>query len=256
MKQAMKLFACAAMLCLCFVLIAPRVNAADIVASGYCGGESDGTNLSWVLDSKGTLTISGEGAMADYGYDSSPWYNFRNHVTRLSLDDNITSIGAYAFCNCDAIVDISELPVRLSHIADWAFYDCLALRTITFPVGVREIGQGAFLGCENLTAINLPEGILSIGDSIFTGCTSLQEISLPSSITAIGTYAFSGCISLSEISVDENNLTFCSEEICSGETCRTSADYCNLFACVFCNFGNKSIFFHVFVCCKGFEICN
>ncbi len=30
-------------------------------------------NLTWVLDSAGTLTISGTGAMADYSYGSEPW---------------------------------------------------------------------------------------------------------------------------------------------------------------------------------------
>ena len=34
--------------------------AATIVDSGYCGGEGDGTNLSWTLNSEGTLTINGE----------------------------------------------------------------------------------------------------------------------------------------------------------------------------------------------------
>ena len=43
-----------------------EIFAADIVASGYCGGEGDGKNLSWTLDSAGTLTISETGAMKNY----------------------------------------------------------------------------------------------------------------------------------------------------------------------------------------------
>ncbi|MDD6273846.1 MAG: hypothetical protein PUA86_03995, partial [Clostridiaceae bacterium] len=47
--------------------------AADVVASGTCGAEGD--NLTWTLDSDGTLTISGVGEMADYkDYDFNlPW---------------------------------------------------------------------------------------------------------------------------------------------------------------------------------------
>lgn len=49
-----------------FIGVIPSVYAADIVASGYCGGEGDGTNLTWTLDSEGVLTISGTGKMKDY----------------------------------------------------------------------------------------------------------------------------------------------------------------------------------------------
>ena len=52
----------------CFLLLllaTVPAKAADIVASGYCGGEGDGTNLTWTLDSEGTLIISGTGKMKD-----------------------------------------------------------------------------------------------------------------------------------------------------------------------------------------------
>ena len=41
------------------VLPPVEANAADIVASGTCGAEGDGSNLTWVLDEDGVLTISG-----------------------------------------------------------------------------------------------------------------------------------------------------------------------------------------------------
>ena len=57
-----RLTALALALCMLAALTA-EIFAAGIVASGYCGGEGDGKNLSWTLDSAGTLTISGTGAM-------------------------------------------------------------------------------------------------------------------------------------------------------------------------------------------------
>lgn len=61
-------------LVLVLIVTAPSVSvtaddAVTSVKSGTCG---DG--LTWELDSGGTLTISGNGAMEDYK-SSSPWYN-------------------------------------------------------------------------------------------------------------------------------------------------------------------------------------
>ena len=47
-----------------FALMPTAAFAATEVASGTCGANGD--NLTWTLDSDGTLTISGSGAMADY----------------------------------------------------------------------------------------------------------------------------------------------------------------------------------------------
>ena len=38
-------------------------DAADIIDSGTCG-----SNITWTLDSEGTLTFTGSGDMADYDY--------------------------------------------------------------------------------------------------------------------------------------------------------------------------------------------
>ena len=84
---------------------AETVLASDIVASGYCGGEGDGTNLTWTLDAEGTLTISGEGAMADYkgtsyngvGGTSAPWGEHWESLQKLVIEEGVTSIGNYAF---------------------------------------------------------------------------------------------------------------------------------------------------------------
>lgn len=46
-----RLTALALALCM-LVALTSEIFAADIVASGYCGGEGDGTNLSWTLDSE------------------------------------------------------------------------------------------------------------------------------------------------------------------------------------------------------------
>ena len=55
-----------AALSLCISAIPNLTKAQEVVEQGYCGGEGDGTNLTWILTDDGVLTISGSGAMADF----------------------------------------------------------------------------------------------------------------------------------------------------------------------------------------------
>ena len=65
-KKLLSLALCLALLCVLLPRLALRTSAE--VLSGYCGGEGDGSNLTWTLDTEtGLLSISGSGAMADYG---------------------------------------------------------------------------------------------------------------------------------------------------------------------------------------------
>ena len=77
-----------------------------IVESGYCGGEGDGSNLTWTLDSAGTLTISGSGAMADYTLGNNPWHDYRSSVRSVGLIGNVTHIGNYAFAELNNITPV------------------------------------------------------------------------------------------------------------------------------------------------------
>ena len=81
-------------------LLPATALAADRVASGTCGAEGDGSNVTWTLDNAGTLTISGTGAMYSYwntgivGFNT-PWRNLM--VKHVIIQDGVTSIGSYAF---------------------------------------------------------------------------------------------------------------------------------------------------------------
>ena len=77
-----------------------KVNAA-VVDSGNCGVNGD--NVTWTLDDEGTLTISGTGAMAGFGFssaDSIPWKDYINSIKTIVIGDDVTSIGQLAFKNC------------------------------------------------------------------------------------------------------------------------------------------------------------
>ena len=157
-------------------LLPAAALAADVVKSGTCGAEGDGSNLTWTLDSEGVLTISGSGGMHDYNSPSSPpWYRSRSMVKSAVIADGVTRIG------------------------EWAFFVCRSLTSVTIPDSVTRIGKGAFSECTSLTSVTIPDGVTSIGKETFCNCGSLTSVTIPNSVTSIGWYAFYNCMSLAYV---------------------------------------------------------
>ena len=132
-------------------LLPATALAADIVDSGTCGAEGDGSNLTWTLDSEGVLTISGSGDMYDYYYDNnSPWHENGNQIRSVFMANGVTSIGEYAFYWCESLTSVT-IPDSVTSIGDNAFYDCTSLTSVTIPDSVTSIGSYAFSECTSLT---------------------------------------------------------------------------------------------------------
>lgn len=154
-------------------------TSATTVASGYCGGEGDGRNLTWTLDSNGLLTISGEGKMPDYGTESyanrfTPWYQYRTDIKRIIITEGVTSVG------------------------NWSFYQS-NVESVIVPESVVTIGACTFYTCTRLSNVTIYGKISTIGQSCFSDCSSLTSIIIPDSVTLIDTYAFYGSSRLADI---------------------------------------------------------
>ena len=134
---------------------------ADVVASGDCGVTGD--NLTWTFDdSTGTLTISGEGNMANMeDVDNAPWNEYRSRINEIVVEENVISIGDYAFWNCSNLTSVT-LPEGVLSIGNSAFYTCTSLASIEIPESVSSIGTAAFSGCANLTSIEIPHNVNQI----------------------------------------------------------------------------------------------
>ena len=158
-------------------------------ASGSCGDD-----LKWVLDSNWTLTISGSGAMPDWGgyidgvLYQPPWYTSQSKIKEIVISDGVTNIG------------------------DKAFQQCYAVESVTIPDSVISIGDYAFWLCESLESIVIPDSVVSIGTYALSGCSSLSSITLGSGVSSIGELAFSYTESLTAISVSESNTCFTDED--------------------------------------------
>ena len=201
-----RLVALALTLCMLAALTV-EIFAADIVASGYCGGEGDGKNLTWTLDSDGVLTISGKGEMANYEWDSEPWPKTRvKKVKNVSIESGVTSVGAYAFHDYTNITCI-KIPDSVERIGDKAFSGCLSLTDIVIPSGITSISYGTFANCRRLTSITIPNGATSIGDSAFSDCRNLTSIEIPNSVTSIGDNAFYDCHNLTSSEIPNSVIS-------------------------------------------------
>lgn len=72
-------------------------------------------------------------------------------VQAFKLSDSITTIGMYAFDNCDDLTDV-EIP-NVSVIGPWAFLHCSKLESIVFGENLRSISDEAFWMCGRLKEI-------------------------------------------------------------------------------------------------------
>lgn len=84
-------------------------------------------------------------------------------------------------------------------IADFAFWDCERMVSVTLPDGLRRIGAYAFWNCGGIGDTPLPDSLLSIGESAFYCCYGLERVELPRGLTEIGRAAFSGCRNLKSV---------------------------------------------------------
>ena len=123
--------------------------------------------------------------------------------------------------DCDArITGAFELPSTLdgypvTSIGDYAFYNCDSLTSITIPGSVTSIDDDAFYNCDSLTSITIPNSVTSIGDNAFAGCDSLTSITIPQSVTSIRSSLFGYCDSLTSITVDKGNKVYDSRSNCN-----------------------------------------
>lgn len=204
---------------------------AVVVVSGTCGDA-----LTWKLDSKNTLTISGTGAMTDYTKSGvAPWNEDYEEIGFVVIENGVTTIGEYAFENCTLLESVA-IPDSVEKIGKYAFSDCSALKRISLPNSIAQIGDHAFRA-SGLEVVKIPEGVTLLGDGTFARCPNLQTVELPSTLQTIRENAFIGsglnkivlpenlkyigyecfyeCTNLEEIKIPDSTLDYAVFEGCS-----------------------------------------
>lgn len=202
-----------------------------IAENGFKGAQITGITIPDSVTSIGYRAFAGCGALTDI--------SLGNGVTKIGIDafkdtaffnnDNNWEDDILYIDNClvSARKTISgghniKSGVRL--VANFAFYNCRELKSITITDSVKRIGYGAFYGCCSLESITLPyvdenfgyifgassyssnaeflpkslktiaiTGGTCICSNAFFGCSQLKNITIPDSVTFIGKDAFRNC---------------------------------------------------------------
>lgn len=118
-----------------------------------------------------------------------------SNLNAITIPENVTKIGKRAFWRCTGLTSIT---VAAGNLVYDSRNNCNALIETTsnrllqgcnntvIPNGVTHIEDYAFYDCDGLTSITLPDGMISIGAHAFSGCSNLTEIDIPESVTTIG----------------------------------------------------------------------
>ncbi len=159
--------------------------------------------------------------MSNYG-NNAPWHQYRSNILSVSLPQNLTSIGEFAFVGCTSLTSIT-IPNSVTGIGERAFDGCTGLtsivvesgntiydsrnncnaiietatntliagcKTTVIPNGVTSIGRMAFYRCMGLTSVTIPNSVTSIEKYAFRRCRGLTSVTIPNSVTTIGDDAF------------------------------------------------------------------
>lgn len=197
-------------ICLILTMIFGFAVSATAAESTTCG-----ELLTWTLDSKGTLTVSGTGDMTDYFEEDVPWAC--DKIKSVVIEEGVDSIGAYAFSEC---VNLTKLTVAdtVTMIKNGAFENCESLADITLPDSILMICNDVFLNTayynnednwENgvlyigscliaanddvPSKYNVKDGTTYIAEFAFAGNSGLTELTVPDSVVCIGCFAFHLC---------------------------------------------------------------
>ena len=190
----------------------PENETADTVCD-YNPERYETDTLTWDFDAAdGTLSIHGEGPMRDYSGEAPEWEQYKDQILAVSLDDGITSVGAYAFYNYLHLTE-ARLPDSVEVIDVSAFDFDRELRTITIPASLKYVGSRAFYNTLLWEPEDLifPEGCEYIGDEAFhSALKSGGIVSLPSTLKYLGSRSFTNAF-LSDFIVSADNEVYRSE---------------------------------------------
>lgn len=209
---------------LAILMVASTVPLA-FAAESASGTLGFGSPLTWSLDTNGKLTISGTGAMPEYGYaQDTPWFSqYRDDITSVVVSEGITTVGRMSLSYLANLTSVT-LPSTVTAINDGAFGGDVKLEEITIPKNVSTFGADVFYGCKGLKKINVDsassyfksvDGVLFSKDGktlvLYPINKAGESYTVPAGTEKIGESAFSKNINLRNLVISDGVKTIVRE---------------------------------------------
>lgn len=172
-------------------------------------------NFWWGYFKDGTLIIDAEyKRMNDYSFDNSPWYKWRDEISRIVILDGTEYIGNCAFCGMNNVEQI-YISKDVDEISNMVFLDCELLQAINVDENnsIYSSIDGVLYNKDKTKLLECPEG--------------KKAIIIPETVEEIEE-TFSDNAALREINVSDKNKSFSSEDGVLYNKLRTKVIRCPL----------------------------
>lgn len=156
-------------------------------------------------DGKGDyLHIAGASAMQTTwaSFDAVPWKSLQHTLTKVYIEDDVTSVGPYAFEGCDALKYV-YIGQGAATISTHSFYGCSALEKLVCDVRLYNTGSlttssNVFVGAGSPNGFTVIFGndATRIPGYMFYNCVNLTNVTIGKGVESINSYAFAGCTGL------------------------------------------------------------
>lgn len=124
---------------------------------------SDGIDI---CKSQSIRFYSGDTADNAFEIENGVLKKYHGNANAVVIPDGVTSIGDFAFQNCEFLTAI-KIADSVTSIGNFAFWGCSALASVYIPDGLTSIGDGAFQACDVLATIDIPENVMHMGRCAF-----------------------------------------------------------------------------------------
>lgn len=194
----------------------PEVASAP-VASKAAAAESSQVEVPWDYDGKtGVLTFEGGGSLSSVEPENAneltfSWASLSDEVTSIVIGEGITRVPKCAFYGFRKVESVS-LPSTLTSIGAYAFFQC-NFQEIVIPNSVELIGVGAFSNCSRLRSCDIPKGVAVLDGSVFDECIALENVTLHEGLRELRDACLRGCDSLHTLTVP-STVTVLEDPLC------------------------------------------
>lgn len=160
------------------------------------------------------LHVAGASAMETTWADKTqvPWNEIRETLTKVCVEDDVTSVGPYAFEDCTALT-FARIGKGAATFSTHAFYNCSSLKE--FLCNVRSFSTGSLTADSNVFvnagasdgfSVVFEDDATRIPGYLFYNCKTLTNLTLGKGISSINSFAFAGCTGMKTLYIKSTKI--------------------------------------------------